>query len=133
MYVDCIGLLVYLVWFNYKFWYIYIYIYIFNVKKIKEKFFCLQQALTIPCYRLGFLKIIPKSIFYQLLQDKADLLLSTGSTITHYPFLCDLHILLFILNFFMHLPPYTYMLWMYSLCKLDFTHGNQYLQQAVKE
>ena len=46
LHVDCIALLAYLVWFNYKFWYIYIYIYIyiytFNVKKLKESFFCLQ-------------------------------------------------------------------------------------------
>ena len=43
---------------------IYIYIYIFNVKKNKEKIFCLQYARTIPRYRLSFIKTIPKSIFY---------------------------------------------------------------------
>ena len=57
-YVDCTGLLTYLVLFHYKFRFIYIYIY--------------------------------------------------TSIITHYPCLCDLHTLLFILHFFMLLKPYIY-------------------------
>ena len=80
--------------------YIYIYIYICNL-------YIHIYFLPIICpdhhYRFSFLKIIPKSIFYQLLQEKAHLIFSTASTITHYPFLGDLHILLFILHFFMHL------------------------------
>ena len=79
-----------------------------------NKNFCLQYARTIPRYRLSFVKIIPRITFYQLLQSKAHLLFSTVSTITHDPFLGDLHILLFILHFFMHLTSYIYTLSMFS-------------------
>ena len=71
-------------------------------------YFYLQYVRTTLHYKFSFLKIIWKSIFHQLLQGKAHLLFSTASTITHYPFLGDLHIPLFILHFFIHLTPYIY-------------------------
>ena len=54
----------------------------------------------IPHYGLSFLKIIPKSIFYQRLQEEAHSLISTAFTVTLYPYLGDLHTLLFILHVF---------------------------------
>ena len=94
------------------------------MKKIKN--FLLTIYPDHPSLKTQFPKNNTKKYFLSASTGKGKPAISTVSTITHYPFLSDLHILLFILHFF-HA---SYAIFIRYQC---FHRGNQHSQEAVKE